>query len=101
MFSIKTESADIGHFATMMQAAELSFDELYKTYIGKNVLNFFRQDHGYKEGSYIKIWNGKEDNEYLSEILAKLDADSVDFSDQVYQQLLQFYPVEISDRGRE
>jgi hypothetical protein len=85
----------------MMQAAELSFDELYKTYIGKNVLNFFRQDHGYKEGSYIKIWNGKEDNEYLSEILAKLDADSVDFSDQVYQQLLQFYPVEISDRGRE
>ncbi|MCG8489704.1 MAG: dUTP diphosphatase [Chromatiales bacterium] len=94
MFSIKTESADIGHFATMMQAAELSFDDLYKTYIGKNVLNFFRQDHGYKEGNYIKIWEGREDNEYLSEILAKLDANSADFSDQVYQQLQQFYPAE-------
>ncbi|MES9941015.1 MAG: dUTP diphosphatase [Candidatus Thiodiazotropha sp. 6PLUC2] len=92
MASIKTESADIGHFATMMRAAELNFDELFKTYIGKNVLNFFRQDHGYKEGSYIKIWNGREDNEYLAEILDGLDANSTEFSDEVYRQLEKSYP---------
>jgi C_GCAxxG_C_C family probable redox protein len=94
MASIQTQSADISHFAAVMQAAELDFDELFKTYVGKNVLNFFRQDHGYKEGSYIKMWNGREDNEYLAEILAKLDANSTAFSDEVYRQLEQAYPVE-------
>jgi dimeric dUTPase (all-alpha-NTP-PPase superfamily) len=92
MVSIHSQAADIGRFAAVMRAAELSFEELFKTYMGKNVLNFFRQDHGYKEGSYIKIWNGREDNEYLAEILAKLDANSPDFSDEVYRQLEQAYP---------
>lgn len=40
----------------------LNLDELYRLYVGKNILNQFRQDHGYKEGSYVKIWNGLEDN---------------------------------------
>ncbi len=94
MASIQTQSADISHFAAVMQAAELGFDELFKTYVGKNVLNFFRQDHGYKEGSYIKLWNGREDNEHLADILANLDASSSGFSDEVYRQLEQAYPAE-------
>jgi dimeric dUTPase (all-alpha-NTP-PPase superfamily) len=92
MVSIHSQAADIGRFAAVMRAAELSFEELFKTYMGKNVLNFFRQDHGYKEGSYIKTWNGREDNEYLAEILAKLDANSPEFSNEVYRQLEQAYP---------
>lgn len=40
----------------------LSLESLYRLYVGKNILNQFRQDHGYKEGSYIKVWNGEEDN---------------------------------------
>ncbi len=48
----------------------LGFDELYSLYIGKNALNQFRQEHGYKEGTYKKIWNGKEDNVVMQEILA-------------------------------
>ncbi len=51
----------------------LSFDELYKLYIGKNILNQFRQDNGYKDGSYIKVWSGKEDNVVMQEILDNLD----------------------------
>jgi NTP pyrophosphatase (non-canonical NTP hydrolase) len=31
----------------------------------KQALNRLRQDYGYKDGSYIKDWNGKEDNVYL------------------------------------
>lgn len=92
MASIQKQSADIGRFATVMNAADLDFDELFKTYVGKNVLNVFRQDHGYKEGSYIKLWNGREDNEYLAEILASLDAESPQFSDEVYRRLQQAYP---------
>ena len=90
--SIQTRSADIGHFAALMRSADLSFDELFKTYVGKNVLNFFRQDHGYKDGSYIKLWQGREDNEHLAEILASLDADNPNFSDNVYQRLEAAYP---------
>jgi len=47
----------------------LNLDTLYKLYVGKNILNKFRQDHGYKEGSYIKIWNGKEDNVTMQSLL--------------------------------
>ena len=52
-------------FATIMHLIEMDFDALYRSYVGKNVLNFFRQDHGYKEGTYVKNWAGREDNEHL------------------------------------
>lgn len=48
----------------------VNLSTLYKYYVAKNVLNKFRQDHGYKEGTYQKVWNGKEDNEVMLEILA-------------------------------
>jgi C_GCAxxG_C_C family probable redox protein len=92
MATIQHQSADIPQFARVMRAADLGFDELFKTYVGKNVLNFFRQDHGYKEGSYIKIWQGREDNEHLAEILDALDADQPGFSDEVYRRLEVAYP---------
>ena len=79
-----------------MFTCDLSFEDLYRHYIGKNVLNFFRQDHGYKEGSYIKIWEEREDNEHLSEIMAALDPASETFPDDVYEGLLQRYPGEKS-----
>ena len=69
----------------------MSFDDLFKQYVGKNVLNFFRQDHGYKDGSYIKIWNGREDNEHLSDILNAAEAIDADFAEQVYQKLEAVY----------
>lgn len=39
--------------------------DLLKSYMKKNVLNQFRQDHGYTTGTYIKVWSGEEDNVYL------------------------------------
>jgi len=90
--AIETRDADIGIFAALLQHAEMDFDGLFKTYVGKNVLNFFRQDHGYKEGSYQKSWNGREDNEHLAEILNALDGDSPSFKDDVYRRLAATYP---------
>ena len=58
-------------FFKACDSAGFSFDDLYRLYIGKNALNQFRQEHGYKEGKYIKNWNGKEDNTVLQEILEK------------------------------
>jgi hypothetical protein len=47
----------------------MTFDELYDIYMGKLILNVFRQKNGYTDGSYTKIWNGLEDNEVLYGIM--------------------------------
>lgn len=50
-----------------------TMDELFKLYIGKNVLNLVRQENGYKTGEYKKMWNGVEDNVVMSQILDELE----------------------------
>ncbi|MDJ0776532.1 MAG: dUTP diphosphatase [Gammaproteobacteria bacterium] len=90
--TIAQQSMHFSDFADMLALVDMSFDELFRMYVGKNVLNFFRQDHGYKDGSYVKTWDGREDNEHLSEILAILDSDSQTFRDDVYAALAERYP---------
>lgn len=90
--TIARQSMHFSDFANVMQLIDMDFEDLYRIYVGKNVLNFFRQDNGYKEGSYVKIWQGREDNEHLAELLQQLDSSSNDFRDQVYQGLQARYP---------
>jgi len=52
----------IEEFFELTYMGALNNTDLYRQKKKKNILNQFRQDHGYKEGSYIKIWNGLEDN---------------------------------------
>ncbi|OUS11936.1 dUTP diphosphatase [Gammaproteobacteria bacterium 53_120_T64] len=80
-------------FALLLQTVDLSFDELYTRYIGKNVLNFFRQDHGYQEGTYRKVWAGREDNEHLVELSGELDSNDPGFKDAIYAGLAARYKV--------
>ncbi len=79
-------------FWELMLASGLDFATLHSSYVGKNVLNFFRQDHGYQEGSYHKTWHDREDNEHLVEVVAELDSTAPDFADQVYAALTARYP---------
>jgi dimeric dUTPase (all-alpha-NTP-PPase superfamily) len=60
---------------------------LYRYYVAKNVLNRFRQNNGYKDGSYKKIWNGREDNVVMLDIM-KGGAQSID---DIYKKLEEFY----------
>jgi len=90
--TIANQSMHFSEFANIMQLIEMDFDQLYRMYVGKNVLNFFRQDHGYKDGSYIKVWQGREDNEHLVELLTRLDSETASFKDEVYQGLQTRYP---------
>jgi len=69
-------------FWEALDAVGMSFDDLYRLYIGKNALNQFRQLHGYKEGTYTKIWNGREDNAVMQEILTQKP-------DTTYDELLR------------
>jgi dimeric dUTPase (all-alpha-NTP-PPase superfamily) len=90
--TIANRSMHFSNFANIMALIDMDFDHLYRMYVGKNVLNFFRQDHGYKDGSYTKLWDDKEDNEHLAELLSVLDSSNVNFKDDVYQGLKSRYP---------
>lgn len=70
---LQSKGFSVERFADVMAALPMSFDELFRLYVGKNVLNGFRQDHGYKDGTYRKAWAGREDNEHLMELLDGVD----------------------------
>lgn len=69
----------IEYLSPLFSSSGLDFDTLYKMYTGKNALNRFRQQNGYKDGTYRKMWDGQEDNEHLVQILETLDDNSPDF----------------------
>ncbi len=81
----------VDNFFKMSRNLEINLNELYKLYIGKNILNQFRQDHGYKEGTYIKEWHGVEDNVVMQQILAKHSEVS---PEELYDLLEGAYEVE-------
>ncbi len=60
-------------------------------YIGKNVLNRFRQSHGYKDGSYQKQWHGREDNEHLIEVLAEVPVSTPEYVSRLFSGLESRY----------
>ena len=76
-------------FINVAVQSGLNLDALYKLYVGKNILNKFRQDHGYKDGSYIKIWDGQEDNVTMQSILEENENIS---PKGLYESLEKAYP---------
>lgn len=81
----------VAAFVDVLDALPMSFEELYAIYRGKNVLNHFRQDHGYKTGEYRKMWFGAEDNVYLVSALEGLKSDTKNFEDVLYRKLKVAY----------
>ncbi len=90
--AVTSKAFDARALANCMKLMDMDLDELFRQYVGKNTLNFFRQDHGYKDGTYIKVWHGEEDNEVLAKVVKVLDANADDFQSQVYQALENNYP---------
>ncbi|MDX1496609.1 MAG: dUTP diphosphatase [Salinisphaeraceae bacterium] len=84
-------STQIGlKFGRACKAFDLDFNTLYEYYVYKNVLNIFRQKHGYAEGSYRKIWDGEEDNVHLAMLKKRIDDEGTageDLYNFVYQAL--------------
>jgi len=91
LHALQHHCLDMAAFLSLLERAGSHFDDLHRIYVGKNVLNRFRQDHGYKQGHYIKQWEGREDNEHLAEIAASLDAQAEDFAQRIYQKLEERY----------
>ena len=75
-------------FVNAYHSLGMSFDDLSRMYYNKVLLNEFRWHNGYKEGTYVKIWNGREDNEVLMEVL--INQETVDAA-AVVEQLQEIY----------
>ncbi len=90
--AVSNKAFDAKALADCMSLMNMDLDELFRQYVGKNTLNFFRQDHGYKEGTYIKEWHGEEDNEVLAKLVTTLDTSAEDFQQQLYKALEEKYP---------
>lgn len=78
----------ISDFFDLTIMSGLDLETLYRLYVGKNILNQFRQDNGYKDGSYIKVWEGLEDNVIMKEIWEK---NSDITPDALYKELTKIY----------
>lgn len=81
----------IDSFVAAMYALPMTFENLFTIYVAKNVLNVFRQENGYKEGTYRKSWAGREDNEHLAELAQSLDIDSATYIEDLQNLLARRY----------
>ena len=70
---IQNKRFDYYEFTCLCNTLGLTFAKLSSMYISKNVLNIFRQNNGYKDGTYEKTWFGKEDNVHLMEIFNEVN----------------------------
>jgi len=95
---LTTKRFDLVKFCELASAVGLEEQTLYEMYVGKNVLNGFRQDHGYKAGTYIKTWDDREDNVWLVEFAAGLAKHPDTFASELYNELSKKY--EEVARGR-
>lgn len=87
--TVKTKSdleLFLKRFFIALDTTSINFDDLYKLYIWKNVLNKFRQDNWYKEWKYIKIWNWEEDNVIMQRII-----ENTSWFENIYKSLGEVY----------
>lgn len=74
-----------------MARCELTWQDAFTQYVSKNVLNLFRQENGYKTGTYVKIWQGEEDNVVLARLMSALDPNRPDFAEALHTGLQAAY----------
>jgi dimeric dUTPase (all-alpha-NTP-PPase superfamily) len=81
-------NALLTNFFELVKMSGLNLDTLYRLYVGKNILNQFRQDNGYKDGTYIKEWDGEEDNV----VMKRIWEENPDVKpDALYKELTKLY----------
>lgn len=76
---------------TMAQLAGCTVEDVFNKYVAKNALNIFRASNGYKDGTYIKMWNGKEDNHYIEQFMQTNDMSQPDAVEQLNAYLTTTY----------
>lgn len=77
-------------FVATLNIIGLSFDDLFRLYVGKAELNRIRWANGYGT-TYSKDWLGEEDNQYLTKLLESLTSTGQALVDDVRAGLQQRY----------
>lgn len=88
--------AKVEYLDSVIKACDWTWQELYAYYIGKNVLNEFRQENGYKEGTYVKEWDikgfeSREDNYFLEQFIEELILEEQFSPETLKNMLATFY----------
>ncbi|MFU8814426.1 MAG: dUTP diphosphatase [Pseudomonadales bacterium] len=91
--TLSDRSFALAPFVAALRSLPLPLPELFRLYVGKNVLNHFRQDHGYQSGAYRKTWAGREDNAHLVEILESLACQPEEVPVRLYAELERLYAI--------
>jgi len=76
------------NFFKLLASVGMSFGDLYKQYLVKNVLNTFRQNNGYKQGTYVKEIDGSEDNVHIMNMVTSNPSIT---PDELYKEYQVFY----------
>jgi dUTP pyrophosphatase len=71
IYLAKLHRFDIITQVVIAAAEDLEFN-LVGYYVAKHTLNYIRQLGGYKDGSYVKVRQGQEDNELLHQCIAEV-----------------------------
>lgn len=77
-------------FLDVWYMLDYNIDDFFKLYKMKYALNGFRQDNGYKEGTYKKIWFGEEDNVHAQKLILDIES-GPNFVDELYLKLEELY----------
>lgn len=83
------DCVELDTFYLLFYKLGMTTEELYKLYVSKNVLNQFRQDNGYKEGTYTKQWGFQEDNEVMYSLLDQASINN--YQQELYTLLNKYY----------
>ena len=79
-------------FLDAIESVGMSWDDLVKLYLTKNALNTLRQNHGYKSGTYVKLWkygtDRVEDNYVVVNLVSELTNPTFD---SVYKTIEEYY----------
>ncbi len=82
-----TNQLALNSYFRIVVALDFTLEDVVDYYLGKNVLNLFRYDNGYLDGTYKKTWGTQEDNVVLESILDTGERDFI----IIYNKLSEIY----------
>ncbi len=88
-----TESFSIPLFCDILRSLDISVEDLYSRYVGKNALNTLRQVNGFNQGDYREKWGIHSDNHHLTEILLSVGVETNNFRQMIYDLLSERYEI--------
>lgn len=86
-------------FARLFTDLGLQWADLYERFVAKKVLQCFRNDQGYPNGRYVRVWSGQEDSSHLKGVMRDLDRSSPQLYRHAYEGLDVLYDSLIRSRG--